>query len=75
MNVLITGGTGFIGSRLALKCLENGEKVRIYGQENTPAEKENRRLIEESGGEVVLGSMTDLVNINKIVQGLMWCFI
>ena len=70
MNVLITGGTGFIGSRLALKCLENGEKVRIYGQENTPAEKENRRLIEESGGEVVLGSMTDLVNINKIVQGI-----
>ena len=46
MKVLITGGTGFIGSRLALRCLEKGYSVRVLGQENTAAESENRKLIE-----------------------------
>lgn len=70
MNVLITGGTGFIGSRLALKCLEKGDKVRVFGQENTTAEKENRRFIEANGGEVVLGSMTDQVKVRQVVEGI-----
>lgn len=59
MNVLITGGTGFIGSRLAIKCLEKGNKVRILGQQNTPAEKENFKLIKAAGAEVLVGSVTD----------------
>ena len=42
MNVLITGGTGFIGSRLALECLNRGHAVKVLGQENTPAESSNR---------------------------------
>jgi len=35
MHVLITGGTGFIGSRLALRCLGRGDAVTVLGQENT----------------------------------------
>ena len=31
----------------------------MLGQENTPAEIENRRLLEKEGVEVVLGSVTD----------------
>ncbi len=59
MNVLITGGTGFIGSRLALRCLEAGDRVVIYGQENTPAEKQNRKTIEDAGAKIILASMTE----------------
>ena len=59
MNILITGGTGFIGSRLALKCLEKGDSVKVLGQENTPAEIENRKFIESKGAEVIVGSVID----------------
>lgn len=70
MQVLITGGTGFIGSRLALKLLERGEPVRVLGLENTPAEAENRRLITEKGAEVVLGSVTDRDRVFEVTQGV-----
>jgi nucleoside-diphosphate-sugar epimerase len=59
MRILITGGTGFIGSRLALDRLEKGDFVRVLGQVNTDAEAENRRLIESKGARVVLGSVTE----------------
>jgi nucleoside-diphosphate-sugar epimerase/SAM-dependent methyltransferase len=69
MKVLITGGTGFIGSRLALKCLEKGYSVRILGQENTPAESENRKLVEEKGAEVILASVTDRESLFELLKG------
>jgi len=68
--VLITGGTGFIGSRLALRCLSTGHAVRILGQENTPAEASNRRLAAERGAEVVLASVTDAERMPEILKGV-----
>ena len=35
MNILITGGTGFIGSHLSLKLLENYYKITIVDDFNT----------------------------------------
>lgn len=69
-RVLITGGTGFIGSRLALRCLAEGHPVRVLGQENTAAEAENRRLVEEEGAEVVMGSVTDGRLLGEVVRGV-----
>ena len=66
MNILITGGTGFIGSRLALSYLKKGFKVCILGQENTEAEKENSKLIKDNGAEVILASVLDKDIINQI---------
>ncbi len=70
MRVLITGGTGFIGSRLALSCLERGDFVKVLGQVNNPAESENRKLIEEKGTEVILASITDRKKIFSLLQGI-----
>ncbi|MDH3689586.1 MAG: NAD(P)-dependent oxidoreductase [Gammaproteobacteria bacterium] len=70
MNILITGGTGFIGSRMALKALEAGHLVRILGAENTPAEKCNRGLIESKGVEVCLGSVTQSATVESVTKGI-----
>ncbi len=70
MKVLITGGTGFIGSRLALRCLADGNQVRVLGQENTAAEATNRKQIEEAGAEVVLGSVTEGERLVEVVDGV-----
>jgi len=70
VKVLITGGTGFIGSRLALKCMEMGDSVWILGQENTSAEAENRKLIEEKGAKVTLASVTERDKVFEVMQGV-----
>jgi nucleoside-diphosphate-sugar epimerase len=70
MEVLITGGTGFIGSRLALRSLERGDAVRVLGQENNPAERENRRLIESKGARIVLGSVTEREKMFDLTRGV-----
>lgn len=59
-RMLVTGGTGFIGSRLALHCRSEGWDVRVLGMTNTPAEAANRRLLAEREIEVVLGSVTEI---------------
>jgi nucleoside-diphosphate-sugar epimerase/2-polyprenyl-3-methyl-5-hydroxy-6-metoxy-1,4-benzoquinol methylase len=68
MKVLITGGTGFIGSRLALRCFEKGQTVRILGQENNNTEETNRRLVEQEGAEVLLGSVTEREKVREALQ-------
>ena len=68
MKVLITGGTGFIGSRLALKSLEKGYSVALLGQANTTAERENQQMLEAKGIRVTLGSVTDKEKISKLAE-------
>jgi dihydroflavonol-4-reductase len=70
VNVLITGGTGFIGSRLGLRCLAGGHSVRILGQENTPAESANRKLLEEKGARILLASVTQEELLPELLQGI-----
>lgn len=70
MKTLITGGTGFIGSRLALKCRERGDHVTVFSQVNNAVEEENRKLIEDHNVKFVIGSMTDTSKLNKICKGV-----
>jgi dihydroflavonol-4-reductase len=71
MKVLITGGTGFIGSRLALACLERGIEVAVLGREDAgEAELENRRHLEQQGLNVVLGSVTDADRMLAVTRGM-----
>jgi nucleoside-diphosphate-sugar epimerase len=69
MNILITGGTGFIGSRLALACLARGDHVTVLGLENTPAEAANCRLLKEQGSTMALVSVTDRERLFALLPG------
>jgi len=69
MRVLITGGTGFIGSRLALACLAAGEDVRVLGQTNTPGERANADEIRARGAEIRLGSVVDTASVEEACRG------
>ncbi|MBT8439227.1 MAG: NAD-dependent epimerase/dehydratase family protein [Gammaproteobacteria bacterium] len=70
MKVLITGGTGFIGSRLAQRCQQRGDEVVILAQVNTQAERENSVQLESEGLRVVNGSVGDK---DKVIQAVSGC--
>lgn len=74
MKILITGGTGFIGSRLALKALKKGWEVNVLGQENNPAESENKNMIEKQGAKVFMAPITDPNAVKKALDGVDWVF-
>ncbi|KPJ87726.1 MAG: hypothetical protein AMS18_14245 [Gemmatimonas sp. SG8_17] len=69
-KVLITGGTGFIGSRLALRCHAAGEQVCILGKLNTPAESQNVEELRRSGIAFVDGSVTDPSAVGQACGGI-----
>lgn len=59
MKITITGGTGFIGSRLALRSRKMGHDVTILGQVNTPAEEDNLKELEADNIRILIGAVTD----------------
>lgn len=69
MKVLITGGTGFIGSRLASRCMERGDDVVILAQVNTPAEEQNAAVLETQGFSIVVGGVGDKEKIKQAIEG------
>jgi nucleoside-diphosphate-sugar epimerase len=70
MNILITGGTGFIGSRLALRYLEEGNNVIVFGQNKKPTENDNVKLIESKGGKIYEVDINDKESLFQKMQGI-----
>lgn len=70
MKVLITGGTGFIGSRLALRCRERNDDVRVLGLANTPAEAQNASELRARGIEVAPVSVADRDGLCEQLKGI-----
>jgi nucleoside-diphosphate-sugar epimerase len=69
MKIGITGGTGFIGSRLAIKSLEQGHSVEVLGQVSNAAELENQEMLKDRGINATLGSVTEREQLFGLVQG------
>ena len=70
MKVLITGGTGFIGSRLAFRCKQRGDEVVILAQVNTQAEKENTDELEKQGFTIVIGGVAEFLSFYQAEKGV-----
>lgn len=70
MMVFITGGTGFLGTHLALRHAGLGDQVVVLSKEATEAEKENARDLEAAGVCVYRGSITDRDLLAECLQGV-----
>src|SRR5919202_2274469 len=69
MRLLVTGGTGFIGSHLAEEGRRRGAEVVAFGLTDRPEEQANAELLSRAGAEVISGSITDAELCRKAARG------
>jgi nucleoside-diphosphate-sugar epimerase len=69
MKVLVTGATGFIGSRLARMAREAGHEVVATGQLNNDVERQRSEALARDGVQVTTGSLLDAAFVASLVQG------
>lgn len=69
MRLLVTGGTGFIGSHLAEQGRRLGAEVVVLGLTDRPEERANAGLLQRQGVEVVPGSITDAELCGRAARG------
>ena len=68
MRLLVTGGTGFIGSHLAERGRQLGAEVVALGLTGRPEERANAELLRRQGVEVLAGSITDAELCRRAVR-------
>jgi len=74
MRLLVTGGTGFIGSHLAEEGRRRGAEVVAFGLTNRPEEKANAELLAGLGAEILPGSITDAGLCRTAMRGVTHVF-
>ena len=70
MRIVITGATGFIGSRLSLKLSERGHDVVALGQTNNELEEARFAELAGAGIETLRASLFDEEEIGSALSGL-----
>ena len=70
-RILITGGTGFIGSHLAEKLIAEGYDITILAMRNIieDIEAENLKLLKNIGAKIVFGDLRHIKTLEKAVEG------
>jgi dihydroflavonol-4-reductase len=68
VKMLVTGGTGFIGSRLALAARDLGHSIVVAGQLNTDAERTRAQELARAGIVLEQGSLQDPAYARRVVQ-------
>jgi dihydroflavonol-4-reductase len=74
MRLLVTGGTGFIGSHLAEEARRRGAEVIAFGLTDRPEEQANAERLKKLGAEVLPGSITDAELCRQAMRGVTHVF-
>ena len=74
MRLLVTGGTGFIGSHLAEAGRRRGAEVVVLGLTDRPEERANAQLLAGQGVEILPGSITDGELCERAMRGVSHVF-
>ena len=69
MDVLVTGGTGFVGANLVRELLAEGRRVRVLARPGG-----DRRALEGCAVEIVEGDLVDEESVRAAVAGVRWVF-
>ena len=64
-NILVTGGTGFIGNHLVNRLVSEGENVRVLCRRTS-----NLDQLPTNGVEITFGDVSDLESVKKAIQGI-----
>lgn len=70
MKILVTGGTGFIGTHLAESALSRGVAVNVLGLTDTAADSRNAEFLGSLGANVFSGSITDESLCREALSGV-----
>jgi dihydroflavonol-4-reductase len=69
MRIFLTGGSGFIGSRLAPLAIQAGHAVTVVTPINTPAEQARCDALTKAGIKLVIAPLEDSAVIARELQG------
>lgn len=73
MNVLVTGGAGFIGSHIVQTLLQDGHAVRILDNFSTGKRENIEELVQRFNGhslEVLEGDVRNALDVGQAVRGV-----
>ena len=70
LNVLVTGGAGFIGSHLVDKLVSNGVEVKVLDNLSTGNLNNIRRHLDSGKVEFIEGDLRDPAIVKKAVSGV-----